>query len=431
MDYQAPKGVFDILPEYAFENPDFRCVAYWEYVEKTFKKTAALYGFSEIRTPIFEHTDLFTRSTGETSDIVSKEMYTFNDKGDRSLSLRPEGTAPVARAAIEHHLLHKRGTHKLYYLGPFFRYERPQAGRYRQLHQLGIEVIGIKEAEIDAEIIAMLMHFYHALGLKNLTLLINSLGDEESRKAYQEAFYNYLLPHKEKLSTDSQNRLEKNPLRILDSKDKGDQLILESAPSLSDFLSDESKKHFETVCKTLTFLNIPFVIHDKLVRGLDYYNKTVFEIVTQDLGAQNTLGGGGRYDGLIKKLGGPDVPTFGFGTGIERIILTMIQQHCLIPNAPAIDVLFLPICEEAKTHSIVYANALRNHGLKVDINLKMQKIQKSLQSASEQKIPFVIILGEDELLNKRAKIKVMDKKEEIDVALDELSHQTITLSNAR
>lgn len=419
MQYQAPKGVFDILPPYLFEKPSFQNIELWQKVESAARKIAKTYNFTEIRTPIFEHTEVFTRSSGETSDIVSKEMYTFSDKGDRSLTLRPEGTASVARAVVENQLLRKKGIQKLFYIGPFFRYDRPQAGRYRQFHQFGVEVFGIKDPELDAEIICMLMDFYKELGIGSLTVLINSIGDAESRENYKSALVNYLLPKKDQLSLDSQLRLEKNPLRILDSKDKNDQLALVDAPKLGDFLNESSKAHFDKVCATLKALNIPYVISDKLVRGLDYYNQTVFEIVTEKVGAQNTIGAGGRYDGLLEKLNGQDAPSFGFATGIERTILTMLEQNIIEPSKSEVEFFFIPLDESSKIQCMTMLAQLRSLFIPCEILHKSYKIQKGFQQALEEKAKFVIIAGEQELKNECVKIKNLELKEEVEVKLED------------
>ncbi|NGX44807.1 MAG: Histidine--tRNA ligase, partial [Candidatus Anoxychlamydiales bacterium] len=323
MKYQIPKGLFDILPN-AKEN--FKEVSRWQYLESIIKKLAIDYNFEEIRVPIFEKTELFLRGVGGTSDIASKELYTFLDKAKRSMSLRPEGTASVMRAFIENNLSQEKKIHKLYYMGPMFRYDRPQKGRYRQHHQLGIEVIGDKSFEIDAEVIDMLMTLFNRLELTNLKLLINSIGDLETRANYKKALLDFLKPNFENLSEDSKARFDKNRMRILDSKDERDKKILKEVPSILDFLSDGAKKHFENLLNLLDKLDIKYEVDSKLVRGLDYYDNTVFEVVSDKLGAQNSLGGGGRYNSLLKSLGGPDLPGIGFACGLERILQTMIEE---------------------------------------------------------------------------------------------------------
>lgn len=290
--FQIPKGTFDILPygaEEAWQLSDL-----WQYAERVIRQTAAEYGYREIRTPIYEKTELFKRGVGETTDIVMKEMFTFEDRSQRSMSLRPEGTASVARAFVEHNLAQMGSTHKFYYIGPMFRYERPQSGRYRQHHQFGVEAYGVAGPEQDAEVIDLLVQIYKRLGLKNLKVHVNTVGDAESRKEYREALLRYLKPHFENLSADSQVRFEKNPLRILDSKDPKDKEIVRSAPSILNHLTPEAKAHFQRLCHLLDQIGVPYEVDDRIVRGLDYYQKTVFEVLTQDLGAQNTIGAGGR-----------------------------------------------------------------------------------------------------------------------------------------
>ncbi|NGX30517.1 MAG: Histidine--tRNA ligase, partial [Candidatus Anoxychlamydiales bacterium] len=320
MKYQIPKGLFDILPN---AKESFKEVNRWQYLESIINKLAIDYNFEEIRVPIFEKTELFLRGVGATSDIASKELYTFLDKAKRSMSLRPEGTASVMRAFIENNLSQEKKFHKLYYMGPMFRYDRPQKGRYRQHHQLGVEIIGDKSFEIDAEVIDMLVTLFKRLELKNLKLLINSIGDLETRTNYKKALLDFLKPNFENLSEESKARFDKNPMRILDSKDERDKKILKEAPSILDFLSDAAKKHFENLLNLLDKLDIKYEVDSKLVRGLDYYDDTVFEVVSEKLGgAQNSLGGGGRYNSLLKSLGGPDLPGIGFACGLERILQT-------------------------------------------------------------------------------------------------------------
>ncbi|MEM8727286.1 MAG: histidine--tRNA ligase [Chlamydiota bacterium] len=323
LEYSLPKGTFDILPNEPETQDRWKASHRWHYVESVMRRLAHTYGYREIRTPIFEKTELFIRGVGETSDIVSKEMYIFRDKADRSMTLRPEGTASVMRAFAQNSL-HRLGSHhKFFYIGPFFRYDRPQAGRFRQFHQFGIEVVGNGEPDQDFEVIELLYRLFCRLGLKNLTVLVNSLGDRRCRENYQQALLVFLKPHFEALSLESQRRFTKNPLRILDSKDEKERALLKNAPSILDFLSDASRRHFNSLCEYLTADAIPFQITSRLVRGLDYYNHTVFEITSDSPKRQNTIGAGGRYDGLLPVVGGPDLPCIGFSTGIERILQAM------------------------------------------------------------------------------------------------------------
>lgn len=405
MELKAPPGVFDIIPSDPKEL--WKSSYLWAWLEKTMHELARCYSLQEIRTPIFEKTELFCRVVGETSDIVTKEMYSFVDRGNRDLTLRPEGTAPVIRAFIEHRLGEKQGEQRLFYIAPMFRYERSQAGRYRQHHQVGVEIIGSKAPETDAELIDMAYTFYSNLGLKNLSIAINSLGNKESRQKYKEALKAFLETHVEALSKDSQIRLEKNPLRILDSKSPEDQAIIAKAPSILDFLDEESKTHFEQTLSCLKALNIPFHVNPMLVRGLDYYNKTVFEIVSTNLGAQNSIGGGGRYDGLIKELGGPDLSACGFGSGIERILQALIAQNAPLP-APNTPALFLiPLSDEAKKVAFLTQKTLRDAKISVQMDSSGKKLNKAMGIANQSGAKFLAVIGDDELATKTFALKDM------------------------
>lgn len=407
MDYTIPKGLFDILPYEQKEEDRWRTSDRWQYVEGVIRKTADDYGFQEIRTPLFERTELFVRGVGESSDIVSKEMYTFLDKAERSMTLRPEGTASVMRAYVEKHLNHAPGLSKFYYIGPMFRYERPQAGRYRQHHQFGAEAIGVGRPEQDVELIDLLCELYRRLGLKKLVVHLNSVGDEESRTAYREALSTFLKPHFEALSDDSKIRFAKNILRILDSKDPNDKKLLEGAPSLADYLTDEARDHFEKVKALLKTNGIAYVIDPKLVRGLDYYNKTVFEVMSEGLGAHNTIGAGGRYDGLLSTLGGPALPSVGFATGIERILQTMDNEKVTFPVPSHPDLFFVPMGEKALEVCFQKALQLRHLGWNVEMDLSGKKIQHGLQLASTLRATYCVVLGDEELAKKQIEVKEM------------------------
>lgn len=420
MRYSVPKGLFDIVPQEPKATDAWRCSARWQHLEKHVRQLAHDYGYSEIRTPMFERTELFVRGMGESSDIVSKEMYTFNDKADRSMTLRPEGTAPVMRAFVEKGLHQLGQFHKFFYIGPYFRYDRPQAGRYRQFHQFGVEAIGDASPEQDAEVIAMLADLYTRLGLQEWTVLLNTVGDSSCRAPYREALKNYLKPHFEKLSEDSQTRFNKNPLRILDSKDRGDQDLLKNAPSIHDYLSPASKVHFDSVCKHLDALLIPYSIAPNLVRGLDYYNQTVFEITATALGAQNSLGGGGRFDGLLDQLGGPDLPSTGFACGLERILLTMDAQKCTFDTAFHPFVFVVPLGDNAFDAAYQCTFALRREGIPADIAPKGRKVQKALQLADQKQATYALVLGDDEIQSGTAKLKHLQSRREIDIKLDAL-----------
>lgn len=395
MKFSIPPGVFDITPENA--NEPWKSTFYWTHVEAMIRETAGQYGFREIRTPLFERTELFLRSVGETSDIVSKEMYTFEDKGKRSMSLRPEGTAPAMRAFIENQLIGKGSIHKLFYIAPMFRYERAQAGRYRQHHQFGAEAIGSGSPEQDAELIDLLYTLYNRLGLKNLSLSINSIGDAETRTRFKQALQDTLRPHFNELSTDSQTRFENNPLRILDSKDPKDREICKKAPLILDFLSEESKDHFEELKKLLSNLKIPYSVNPFLVRGLDYYNKTVFEVAAGELGAQNSIGGGGRYDGLIESLGGPSLPASGFGTGLERIIQTMINQQVPPPPKIAPEIFLIPLGELSKEYCFSLLHELRINGIAAEMDFTGRKLVKIMQYANLAGAKYTAVIGDNEI----------------------------------
>lgn len=418
MTIPSAPGVFDILPNDPEEQ--WRNSHLWSYIESVIRETATLFGYKEIRTPIFERTELFVRGVGESSDIVTKEMYTFNDKGDRSLTLRPEGTAPVMRAFIEHQLHTQSPIHKLFYIGPMFRYERAQAGRYRQHHQFGAEAIGIASPEQDVELIDLIHTVYQKLQLKNLQIFINSIGNPQTRLAFRSALQEYLKGYYNELSADSQRRFSTNPLRILDSKDPKDQAIVKNAPSILDFLDEESTQHFESVKSLLQKLNIPYTVNPLLVRGLDYYNKTVFEITSGELGAQNSVGGGGRFDGLMKTLGGPDLPTIGFGTGIERILQTLLKQNIAIPAAAKVEVFLIPLGDTAKTACVSLLHQLRQQSIASDMDLSGRKLGKVMQYADQIGAKYVIVLGDEELKTEQVVLKEMQSGNSQKVSLNDL-----------
>ncbi|NGX50873.1 MAG: Histidine--tRNA ligase [Chlamydiae bacterium] len=419
MKYSQPKGTFDIIPTPPRPEDQWRESARWHYLESVMRTLARDYGYQEIRTPVFEKTELFVRSVGESSDIISKEMYTFLDKADRSMSLRPEGTAPVMRAFVQSQLQQLGNQHKFFYIAPFFRYDRPQAGRYRQFHQFGIEAIGSREPEQDFEAIELLYELYRRLGLKNLNVLINTLGDSSCRTRYKEALLTFLKPHFDSLSEESQIRFTKNPLRILDSKDPKERALLEKAPSILDFLSPESKSHFDALCALLKEQSLPFTIDSKLVRGLDYYNETVFEVTSDVLGAQNTIGAGGRYDGLLPAIGGPDLPCIGFSTGIERILHTMEGQKAPFPPKSGPFVTFIPLGETAKKVAFKLLYELRHCSIPSEM-IQSKKIQKALQSAEKNLTTFAVIIGEEELSTRSAQVKMMKSRTTEEIALDSL-----------
>lgn len=420
MKCPIPKGVFDILPKDPSPDGAWRASYLWQYLEEMIHSLAKSYGFSQIRTPIFERTELFVRGVGESSDIVTKEMYTFEDKAGRSMTLRPEGTAAVMRSFVEKHLDQQGLPQKLYYIGPMFRYERPQAGRFRQHQQFGVEAIGDSSPEQDVEVIDLLCELLRRLGLKNLTVMLNSVGDAKTRESYRGALRTFLQPQLDQLSEESKIRFEKNVLRILDSKDPQDQKLLEKAPSILDFLSEEAKDHFEMVQSLLGKIGIKYQLTPKLVRGLDYYTKTVFEITSSELGAQNAIGAGGRYDGLISLLGGPDLPAIGFATGLERIIQTMLSQKVSLPLAPHPDIFLIPLGDKAKDVCFELVFQLRHQNIAAEMDWNPKKVGKSLEHAGAIRATFALVLGEEELSSKSIKLKVLATREEIPLTLEEL-----------
>lgn len=415
MKTSIPPGVFDIVPEDSKE--PWRNSHLWNYVEYLLRATARQFGYQEIRTPIFERIELFQRSVGETSDIVSKEMYAFEDKGGRMMALRPEGTAPVMRAFIENQMVNQGQIHKLFYIGPMFRYDRPQAGRYRQHHQFGAEAIGNSSPEQDAELMDLVHTIYTRVGLRNLKFYINCLGDAQARETFRNKLQEYLRPYYDTLSPESKTRYEKNPLRILDSKDPKDQALMENAPSILDCLNEESRDHFESVKKLLTLLGIPFEVNKRLVRGLDYYNNTVFEIVSEDLGSQNSIGGGGRYDGLMKSLEGPDMPSVGFATGIERILQTMIKQNVALPKGYFPQLFLIAMGEEARLFCFKLLHDLRLEGIDAQMDFGGRKVGKAMQYANQIHAHFVAVIGENELKTQEVELKTMSSGETIKIPL--------------
>lgn len=420
MKYRIAKGVFDILPTDPDPNGSWRSSYLWQFVEGVARSLCRDFGFQEIRTPLFETTALFQRSIGSDTDIVQKEMYTFHDKAERLLTLRPEGTAPVMRAFIEKNLSQQKPVHKLYYLAPMFRYERQQKGRYRQHHQFGVEVVGNEGPYQDVEVISLLHQFYTTLGLKDFTLHINSLGTEQSRKEYRSALKDFLKPHLPDLSEDSQARFVTNCLRILDSKDAKDREILQGAPTLEAFLDEASREHFETVCRLLEQIEIPYQINASLVRGLDYYNHTVFEITSDALGAQNALGGGGRYDGLIQQLGGAHLPSVGFGTGIERVIQTLLAQEVALPQSPAPQLMMIPLGPSAEQWAFKLLWQMRRRHLSVEMDFSSKKLSQKMRYANTIGASFVAVIGEEELEKKTLLLKEMASGKEERIPLDNL-----------
>lgn len=407
MNYQKPKGTNDLLPGQSEK---------WQFVEETARLVFRDYQYEEIRTPIFEHYEVISRSVGDTTDIVSKEMYDFYDKGDRHVTLRPEGTAPIVRSFVENKLFGPEFAkpYKTYYMGPMFRYERPQAGRLRQFHQIGAEAFGSENPAVDVESMAMALDFFKQLGIKKYKLVINSLGDKATRTAYRQALLDYLIPQKAQLSADSQRRLHENPLRVLDSKDKKDRLIVQEAPSILDYLSDASKAHFDAVQEMLLALKIPFEVDSNMVRGLDYYTNTIFEIISEapEMGAQATICAGGRYDGLVEELGGPATPGFGFALGIERVLITMEAEGIVIPAIEQIDAYVVGIGAETNVEALKLVQTIRNFGFSAERDFMDRKPKAQFKSAAKLNAQLVLTLGETELAEGVVKVKSMASRKE-------------------
>lgn len=388
------------------------------FVENTARDFAKRYGFGEIQTPVFEATEVFARGVGETSDIVSKEMYTFTDRGGESFTLRPEGTAGVVRAFISEGMEQNQPV-KLFYAGPMFRYERPQKGRYRQLHQVGVEVLGATAPQTDVEVLCLAWDFLSALGLRPfIRLELNTLGDAESRAAYREALVAYFEQFKDRLSEDSRTRLEKNPLRILDSKDEGDKKIVENAPAMIDFLNEDSRVFFDSVKAGLTEMGIPFVVNPRLVRGLDYYRHTVFEFITDSLGAQGTVLGGGRYDGLVEELGGPKTAGIGFGAGIDRLSL-LLQETGKQPAEPR-PIAVIPVGDDTLLPIMKIAHDLRQSGFIVDMAYS-GNMGKRMKKANKINACAAVIMGSDEYEKGIVTVRDLDTGDQNEIAAAELN----------
>ncbi|MRJ44793.1 histidine--tRNA ligase [Idiomarina loihiensis] len=401
---QAIRGMNDLLPE---QSPA------WQQVEAVIRRVAASYGYSEIRMPVLESTQLFKRSIGEVTDIVEKEMYTFDDRNGESVTLRPEGTASCVRAGNQHGLLYNQ-IQRLWYMGPMFRYERPQKGRYRQFHQFGIETFGLESADADAEVILLSARLWREFGLADqVELQLNSLGSNEARANYRDALKAYLSDYESELDDDSKRRLESNPLRILDSKDEKTQKILEGAPSLSEYWDAESKEHFEQLTARLEAAGISYTLNERLVRGLDYYNRTVFEWVTTALGAQGTVCAGGRYDGLVEQLGGKATPAVGFAMGMERLVLLLQEQGKLTPRR-VVDAYLMPLGEEAELNAPRIAEQLRNElpELRLVSHCGGGSMKKQMKKADKSGAQVALIIGADEIAQQQVTVKPLRTAEE-------------------
>ncbi len=408
---QAIRGTRDILP------PE---TEYWQYIEAIAKEILDRAVYQEIRTPIFEQTALFERGIGEATDVVGKEMYSFTDRGDRSITLRPEGTAGAVRAYIENNLQAAGGVQRLWYIGPMFRYERPQAGRQRQFHQLGVEVIGSADPRADVEAIALATDILQTLGLKNLTLALNSVGDGTDRQRYREALVAYLTPHQADLDRDSQERLTRNPLRILDSKDTRTQEIVQNAPSILTHLGSDSQRHFEQVQQLLTDLGITYELTPTLVRGLDYYTHTAFEVQSGDLGAQATVCGGGRYDGLIQELGGADTPAIGWAMGLERLIILLQQLQPLTALNP--EIYLVSKGKKAEPRALLLAHKLRQSGIRVSLDLSGSAFGKQFKRADKAGAIACLVVGDSEVETDTVQLKWLADKQQETLEISTLFH---------
>ena len=407
-----PKGTKDMLP---------RDAAAWHYVEHKARETAALFSFREIRTPMFEHTELFTRGVGETTDIVTKEMYTFEDKGGRSMTLRPEGTAGVARAFIENGLGQDVMPMKAYYLASVFRYERPQSGRLREHHQFGVELYGSSSPYADAEVISLAHTFLSSVGIGGLTLHLNSIGCKECRPKFNAALRGYIGDNLDRMCGKCRERFDKNPLRILDCKEEKCREIVKAAPSITDFLCDDCRAHFEQLQGILERQGVPFVVDPSVVRGLDYYTRTVFEFVSEDIGAQGTVCGGGRYDGLVEEVGGKSTPAVGFGLGLERLLLVLQNTGRLDAPRERADVYLAPLGERAAGEVPAIAAGLRRAGVSADYDMMGRGVKAQMKYADKSGARFVVVIGDNELESGTAVLKNMDTGEERSVALGDIA----------
>ena len=409
---KAPRGTRDILPKEVYK---------WQYVEKKFREICALYGYEVMRTPIFEHTEVFTRSVGDTTDIVQKEMYTFTDKGDRQISLKPEGTAGTIRAFIESKLYADTQPTKLFYITPCFRYERPQAGRQRQFHQFGIEALGSDQPSIDAEVISLAVQFFNELGLKDLSVNINSVGCPHCREEYNKKLKEYLDAKSDVLCDTCLERKEKNPMRVIDCKNPTCKENLHDIPFMIDYLCDDCKDHFNKLQEYLREMDIKFVVDKTIVRGLDYYRKTAFEIISNDIGSQSTVCGGGRYDGLVEQLGGPKgISGIGFGLGAERLLLTLENNNIEIENPKSTDIYIATIGDAAKTKSFGLIKSLRDNHISTDIDHLGKSLKAQFKYSDKINAKYTIVIGDDELAGDSATLKNMSTSEQTTVKISEL-----------
>jgi len=407
----APRGTKDILPEQVYK---------WQYVEGVFKEICNKYGFDEIRTPTFEHTDLFKRGVGDTTDIVEKQMYSFDDYGGRNLTLKPEGTAPVVRAFIENKLYADLLPAKYFYIIPCFRYEKPQAGRLREFHQFGIEIFGSDNMMADAEVIGLAMDFLEKLSIDALSLHINSIGCPNCREGYRTVLKEFLKDKYENLCDTCKTRYERNPMRILDCKSEVCQSLVVGAPKMLDYICEECKIAFDALKQDLDAMGIDYEIDPGIVRGLDYYTKTAFEIISQNIGAQGTVCGGGRYDNLIEQVGGPATPGVGFGMGIERLLLVMENSHIVIPKDDEIDVFLAVMGDKAQNFGINLTRQLRKNGLKTQMDLKSRSLKNQFKYADRLKARYTVVIGDNELESQMVIIKDMTTSEQKQIAVSDI-----------
>ena len=409
---KAPRGTKDITPKDVYK---------WHYVEKKFREICALYGYEEIRTPIFEHTEVFARSVGDTTDVVQKEMYSFTDRGDRQLSLKPEGTAGVIRSFIENKMYADTQPTKLYYITPCFRYERPQAGRQRQFHQFGIEVLGSDGPSVDAEVISLAVQFFNEMGLKNLSVNINSVGCPTCREEYNRTVTEYLDKKVDVLCETCLERKDKNPMRVIDCKNPHCKENLQDIPFMIDHLCEDCKDHFDKLQTYLKEMDINYVVDKTIVRGLDYYKKTAFEIISNDIGSQSTVCGGGRYDGLVEMLGGPKgISGIGFALGAERLLLTLENNNIEIENPKSTDIYIATIGDAAKTKSFKLIKDLRTNHISADNDHLDKSLKAQFKYSDKLNAKYTVVIGDDELANDTATLKNMKTSEQTTIKLSEL-----------
>ncbi|MGN0708961.1 MAG: histidine--tRNA ligase [Anaerovoracaceae bacterium] len=419
MAINAPKGTKDIMPDQVWK---------WHYVEAKFREICRNFGFREIRTPMFEHTELFQRGVGDTTDIVQKEMYTFQDHGNRSITLKPEGTASAVRAFLENNEYAEVQPTKYYYITPCFRYEKPQSGRLREFHQVGIECYGTPDMMADADVIALGHDFLEEMGVKNITLEINSVGCPKCRAEYKDALRAFLKPHYDELCDTCKDRYERNPMRILDCKSAEDQALVKDAPMMIDYLCDDCKKAFEDLKADLDAMGIEYVVNPRIVRGLDYYTKTAFEFVSDSIGAQGTICGGGRYDDLVEELGGPSVPGVGFGLGIERLLIQMEADGAEIPEEKGTDVFIAVRGDDAMREGLSLLEKLHRAGVSAQMDSLRRNFKGQFKYAAREGAAYTVVIGDDEIEKGVVQLKDMDKHEQEECPLDGIVGRLVELT---